>query len=411
MDPKDLNPELKTLHDAIQGVPEAVEAMKKHAEDVAAMQKKIEELETLNKTNFQAPAKKEDDRSAIEKGKDGEFSWGAFIRGVCLDAHGIPFDKGVFSSQRKNSKSWRDAGFTATVMAEEKAMSTTVGSGGYFAPEYWSTQWLDILAAKAVAIPQCERWTGLSNADVRMGRLATGATGYWIAEGSQITISSPTDEQVSVAPHEAAARVQVSNQLLKLSNPAIESVVMQNMEATLARLVDLAILEGSGSSNQPTGIATGAGSTVTSSGAMTWALLEEFAYDLAVNNAPMGKVCWFMPPRTMTSIRQLTTSNYPQFVGTPTGQALGRDLAGGGLLGYPVYTSSQMTITGGTGSDATVLLADMSECILADWGPPEFAASKEIVFDYNSTQLRAIWLVDVALKHANSFVACTDTTS
>lgn len=396
------NVDLKVIADAVKDVPEAVKSLRV---EVDGLKKDLADAKSL----YVAP--KHDDRSAEEKRKDGEFSMGAFLRGVCLEKHGMPFDQAVLYGQDKGTKSWRDAGFTGQVTLAEKVMSTTVGSGGYLCPELWMTQWVDILAAKSVAVNQCERWTNLKNADVRMGRLATGATGYWIAEGGSITISSPTDEQITVTPHEAAARVQVSNQLLKLSNPAIESVLLNNMTSTVIRLVDLAILEGSGSANQPSGIKTSAGSTVTCSGAITWAKLEEFLYDLALRNAPMGRVCWFMHPRTLTTIRQLTTTYYPQFVGTPTGQALGRELAGNALLGYPVYTSSQMTITGGTGSDGVVLLADMSECILADWGPPEFAASSEIVFDYNSTQLRMIWETDVALKHAYSFVKCTDTTS
>lgn len=397
--------DLKAIHDLVKDVPESVKALRVELDTV--------KKELADAKSLYASSRATDDRSDAEKQKDGVFSLGAMVRGIVLSKReNMDFASACIAYQPKGSKSWRDAGFSAAVVLEEKAMSTTAGSGGYFAPELWMTEWVNILAAKAVAYPLCEKLSGLSNADVRMGRLATGATGYWIGEGSQITISSPTDEQITVTPHEAAARVQVSNQLLKMSNPAIEGVLRTNLLDTVVRLVDLGILEGSGSANQPSGIKTSAGSTVTTSGAMTWAKLEEFLYDLAKENAPMGRVTWFMHPRTKSAIRQLTTSNYPQFVGTPTGMLLGKDFAGDQLLGFPVATSSQMTITGGGGgNEGVVLLADMSECIVADWGAPEFAVSDQIAFDYNSTQVRMIWLVDVALKHSKSFVKCTDTTS
>lgn len=405
----DDNVDLKAIHEAVRDLPDAVKGMRG---EIDGLKKELAEAKSIYRPGLSAL----DDRSQRERDRDGVFSLGAMIRGIVAEKLlRKQYAEGCLEGVRKDSRDWRDGGFTAEIVLQTKAMSTTAGSGGYFAPELWMTEWINLLAAKSVAVPLCERWPNLVNADVRMGRLATGSTGYWIGEGSSITISSGTDEQISVAPHEACARVQVSNQLLKMSNPAIEGILRTNMLDVVIRLVDLGIFTGTGSSNQPSGMtsAVGASNTVTAgSAAITWAKLEEFVYDLALANAPFGKVVWFLHPRTLSAIRQLTTTYYPQFVGTPVGMALGRELAGNGLLGFPVHTTTQLPITGGAGvNEATMLFADMSECILADWGAPEFAASSEIAFDANSTQLRMIWLVDVCFKHRASFVKCTDTTS
>lgn len=399
-----MDEELKAINEGIQGVAKSLEGFDAR---LSAVEGKVNSA-------YSAPAP-EDDRSEREIAKDGTFSLGAYFRGLGLAAHGVPFEKGCSSFTVKGSKDWKDAGFTAEVC--QKQMSTTVGSGGYFAPENWiQSQFIDILRPMVVTIAAGidRSFTNLSNADNKIARLATGTTGYWVAENGQITASTPTDEQINLTPKKAACLTKCSNEILKMSNPAIQSVLSMDMAKKLAALVDLAVLEGSGSSNQPTGIKTAVTTnTVTTSGAMTWAYLEEFLYDCAAANYPGIRPVWFMHPRTYSSIRQLTTSNIPLFVGTPQNEALKEDLANRALLGYPVFQSSQMTITGGTGSDAVVLFGDASEVGLADWGPPEFGASAETstAFEYDQTWFRCIWMVDVFMKHETSWCKCTDTTS
>ena len=51
--------------------------------------------------------------------------------------------------------------------------------------------------------------------------------------------------------------------------------------------------------------------------------------------------------------------------------------------------------------------------VLADWGAMELMASKEAdtAFAANQTWIRAIWLVEVMVRHAVSCCVCTDTSS
>ena len=399
------------MEEQLKQIATGIESVTKSIEGFDA---RITALEGKVNSAYSAPAK-EDDRSDAEIRKDGTFSLGAYFRGLGLAAKGVPFEVGCIRFTEKGSKDWKDAGFTAEVCT--KQMSTTVGSGGYFAPENWiQSQFVDILRPKIVTIAAGidRSFTNLSNADNKIARLATGCTAYWVAENAAITESTPTDEQINLTPHKAACMTKCSNEILKLSNPSIQSIISMDMAQKLAAIVDLAVLEGSGGAGQPTGIKTAVSTnTVTTGGATTWAHLEEFLYDVSNANYPGLKPVWFMPPRTYSSIRQLTTTYIPLFVGTPQAEALTQDLAGRALIGYPVYTSSQMTTTGGTGSDAVVLFGDASEVGLADWGPPSFAASAETStsFEYDQTWFRCLWMVDVFLRHETSWCKCTDTTS
>lgn len=419
MDPK----ELETILAGLKAVPESM----------ASVIKRIEELEKKGVAvappvapapTYRAPV---DDRSQTEKAHDGELSFGAYLRGLACKAMGMSFDDTPLFAKAHGEKEYRDACFTVEnsprqkafgnmSMAEKTALSLTTGNGGYFAPELWlQDKWVDILRPNIVTLAAgISRLQGLGNADVKIPKLSAGATAYWIGEGSSITESELTDTQLALTPHECAAYSIASNQIVRMSNPAIQQMVGYDMAQKIGALIDLAVLEGTGSSNQPTGISVAVTtSTVTTGGAMTWAKGEEFLYKLALQNAPGQKRVWFMHPRTYSAIRQITSSTYALFVGTPQAQAMDQFLAGGGWLGYPVFQSSQMTITGGSGSDAVVLFGVPEEVFLADWGPAEFAASAETSdsFQKNQIHFRTVQLVDVKLRHETSWVKCTDTTS
>ena len=121
-----------------------------------------------------------------------------------------------------------------------------------------------------------------------------------------------------------------------------------------------------------------------------------------------------MNPRTVHNMKQLTTSNYPLFASINTAAPMGAGFAGGTLVGYPVYQTTQVPITGGTGGDeAEVYFCNWDDVVLADWGSIELVASSEAdtAFAANQTWIRAIWLVDVMVRHAVSCAVCTDTTS
>ncbi|MEA3224468.1 MAG: phage major capsid protein [Planctomycetota bacterium] len=384
-------------------------SVKEVPDQIEVISKRLDALEETKPTNYQAP----DDRSENEIRKDGKFSGGAFIRGLAMvNKRGGNFEHACCAYLEKGSKDYKDALFTADVV---KAMSTTTGAGGYFAPEEWLTSFVDTLKAKSVCLAAgIDTMPGLTSADVRLPRLSTDITAYMVAENAAITASDLADQQISLSPHEVGCLAKISNRLLKLSNPAIEGVVRNNMAQIMALKVDAMILSGSGSSNEPSGIITTATRSVSAgSAAMTWALYEEFLYDLALDNVPMVKPVWFTHPRTFSKARQLTSSNTPLFVGTPQAQPLTNQLAGNALLGYPVHLTTQLTIAGGTGTnEATLLCGDASEVVLADWGPPEFFASGEAdtAFAANQTWIRSTYSIDVAMKHAAGFVKCTDTT-
>ena len=111
----------------------------------------------------------------------------------------------------------------------------------------------------------------------------------WTAEGATITASDPTISENLALPKKLAALTTVSNELLEDSNPEIMNLLTDNMTRSLALALDLAFYEGTGASNQPTGLRNVSGITLQSAGtngaAPTLDLVATGVYQLYSNNA------------------------------------------------------------------------------------------------------------------------------
>src|SRR5437773_3434918 len=89
---------------------------------------------------------------------------------------------------------------------------------------------------------------------------SNSATIIWQStEQTQATESTLSFGQAAGVPKTAIAYIEISNLLLKQSNPAAEAIVMLSLAADLSVGIDAAALTGSGASGQPTGLSNTAG--------------------------------------------------------------------------------------------------------------------------------------------------------
>lgn len=95
---------------------------------------------------------------------------------------------------------------------------------------------------------------------------AAGTVNWAASETAASTLTGITFEQVTLTPKCMSVWQQYSKQLLVTSNPAIDSLINEDIVATLALELDRAALHGSGGA-QPTGIASTAGITTVAFGA------------------------------------------------------------------------------------------------------------------------------------------------
>jgi HK97 family phage major capsid protein len=202
---------------------------------------------------------------------------------------------------------------------------------------------------------------------VELPRESTAAAAAAVAEAGTISPNDPTLSLQEFALKKQARLQLFSNELLSDSNPAIDRVVMGMLARDVALLQDSQYLEGSGSGANVTGLADLLGPDDLELGGRDERLhagrrrLGEAAVRHLQGERP-NPTAFVMHPRTLQNIALLKDAQgryiftdvsvwggpqllVPSATGSPTRVRRSAD-----LLGYPVYLSTQISITRTQGS-------------------------------------------------------------
>jgi HK97 family phage major capsid protein len=338
------------------------------------------------------------------------------LPGVTDEKEKFSFSKAFYAIATND---WSNAGFEKEVFdnTRERAMSTS-GSGQYIVPSEYVAELIEMLRAKAVVIGMgATVIDDIQGSPLEIPKQTGGATAYWVGENANITASDLTDAQVSLTPKSCAALVQCSMRLLRLSNPSVETMIRNDLAKTIANAIDLAALRGSGTSNQPRGIANVSGiNTVaigTDGGTFTFKYANDMVAAVEEQNALDGNLGYIMHSKVKNKMK---AERIAQFSGQTEGMYVILPMTDEMLsdaLGYNFATSNQIptNLTKGTSSDCSeVYFGNWADLIIGNWGGLELKASEEAgtSFAYNQVWIRAIQEVDIAVKHEKSFCLLSD---
>lgn len=258
-------------------------------------------------------------------------------------------------------------------------------------------------------------------------RSGVASTYYLSTQTTAITQSESTFDQVTMSPKNLAALSKYSRQTLLQGTPGIEELVRRDLTDGLNLAVDLGILNGSGSSGQPTGImqTSGIGSVAmgTNGGAITLEKLVDLETEVMIDNGAVNRdaVAYVTNAKVMGALKKLraggsTTGDGP-FLVNQIGNTLGRGPAGSEINGYPIGVTNQVpsNLTKGTSSGvcSAVLMGDFSQAMVGFWGNGLEITVGEDSDDFSKalTSVRGIITYDVAVRHAESFAAILDVTT
>jgi len=267
----------------------------------------------------------------------------------------------------------------------------TVGTdadGGYLVgTDHMS--FIDYLYANMVCAKlNCQTIEGLVG-NVDIPRLDGGAAFTWVAEEGTSTDDDGVLGTVALSPKTIAGSVPISRRLLKQSSPSVEMVIQRHLGRNAARTIDLAMLQGTGLSNQPTGIASTSGvgtSTIASAGTPTWAELVEFETDVAAANGLMGTLAYVVTAAVMGNMKVTTKDS-----------GSGRFLMENGMAnGYPVEVSTLLAAN-------SIIFGNFEDVMLGMWGVLDLSADTATLASSGGLVLRAFQDVDVGVAHAGSF--------
>lgn len=287
----------------------------------------------------------------------------------------VPYDylggDGQESVQVRSGRGFQYApagGPTGVGLERRDLTAGTDAAGGYtVATELLASSFIDMLRNAMMTQRAGARILSGLVGDVAIPRQTGGATAYWVAESGAPTESTHAFDQVSLIPKTVGAYSDISRKLLLQSSVDIEALVRQDLATVLALELDRAALHGSGSSNQPTGIAatSGIGSVAggTNGLAPTYAHLIALETEVAQDNADIGRVAYM----TNTKVRGKLKSTV---VGTD--QRMVWSDGASPMNGYPAWITNQVSsaLTKGSSSGvcSAIFFGNWGDLLIGMWG-------------------------------------------
>jgi HK97 family phage major capsid protein/HK97 family phage prohead protease len=258
-------------------------------------------------------------------------------------------------------------------------------------------------------------------------RSGVASTYYLSTQTTAITQSESTFDQVTMSPKNLAALSKYSRQTLLQGTPGIEELVRRDLTDGINLAIDLGILNGSGSSGQPTGIMQTSGIGSVAMGTNGGAITVEKVVDLesavmqangVVNAANVAYLTNYKVSAALKKLRAggSTTGDGPFLVNDQL-NAIGRGPTPANLNGYPLALTNQVpsNLTKGSSSGvcSALVMGDFSQAMVGFWGNGLEITVGEDQDDFSKalTSVRGIVTYDVAVRDPKSFAAILDITT
>jgi HK97 family phage major capsid protein len=281
-----------------------------------------------------------------------------------------------------------------TVTRPEMRQITKAGDGAdLVGTEHLAGSFIDLLRNRAVVAQAGARMlTGLVG-DLSIPRMASGTTGYWVAEDGQVTEANPVIDAVTLTARNVGAHSAATRSMLKQSDPSIQGIIMDDITRTLALAVDLGALHGAGT-NEPVGIENVSGVGSVTAGAPTWAKMVEFETDVAVGNADIGAMAYITNAKMVGKLKiTVKESGHPEYLMAPDGT----------VNGYRVLKSNQVKATYSTNTQSGVFFGNWNDLLIGMWGGLDMLIDPYTSADRGRVRIIGFQTCDVAVRHPVSF--------
>jgi HK97 family phage major capsid protein len=295
--------------------------------------------------------------------------------------------------------------------AIKAATEGTTTAGGYLVPPMYAQEAFQYALVPNIVfrnLPGVTTMPVKSNL-VYLPREDSRAGGATAAEAGSLSAQDVTFAQQAITIKKAYGYRVFSNELLADADPSWNEFITKTLLRDVALFADQQQLEGTGSSNEITGLAAISGVTSGPSlgangAALSFDNLYTAVYNLRLANVEpqSGTGAWIMHPRTLNSLMQLKDSSNQYLLTAAQGYNAPMALSGGfatsngpkaSLLGIPVYVSTQIAINRTTGSNSdtsNVYLVDSSKLVLLERQGIELAFSDQVGFATDQSAYRAI---------------------
>ena len=261
-------------------------------------------------------------------------------------------------------------------------------AGGNLVATELSSDFISLLTnASVLAQTGSTILTGLSG-NISIPRAGSQQTSYWVGEGSSVTESDMTIEQVNMSPRTIGAMTDISRKLLIQSSLDVETLVRQHLANSVALEIDRAALYGLGSSSEPLGLhnVTGIATENVGNNDPSWADVVNMESDISVANALTG---------TLAYVTRANIAGAMKVKAKDSGSGLFVN-DNGTVNGYPCYVSNQVEA-------GDIWFGNWSELILGYWSGLDLQVDPYTGGASGNVRVRVLQDVDVAVKNPESF--------
>lgn len=287
------------------------------------------------------------------------------------------------------------------------------GGGNLVATEVLGSSFIDLLR-NAMILDRL----GVTVLNDLSGNIAipsqTGAaTSYWVAEGVAPTESQQTIGQVPLTPKTIGAFTDFTRRLLLQSSIAVELFVRMDLARVLASGVQDGAFNGTGTGNQPTGLAniSGIGSVAmgTNGGAPTYDMYVDLETAVSNANADVGNMAYVTNSKVRGKSRK--TQEFSSTNGKPVWTS-GRERGIGDVLGYDAYVTntipSNLTKGSASGICSAAYFANWSDFLVGFWGGVDIMLDPYALSTSGGKRVIALQDVDFNVRNVGSFAAVKD---
>lgn len=233
--------------------------------------------------------------------------------------------------------------------------------------------------------------TGLRG-NVTVPKYGSGLETGWIVEGQAVPESQMSFDQVTLTPKHVGGKTEMSRQLIQQSAPSIEQLVREDLSFLIAKQIDRAIINGSGTAGEPLGILNTPGIQTIADLPDSWA--EVLAMLEMLDDVEIANGRWLTSAAVRTALA--STEKVP-------GSGSGFLYDGGSLAGLPLSASKSVPA-------GTLILGDFSQVMLGVWSEVDILVNPyaEPAYSRGGVQVRAMATVDTAVRHPEGFVVATE---
>jgi HK97 family phage major capsid protein len=294
-------------------------------------------------------------------------------------------------------------------LSEERALDTTAGAGSI--PTIVDTTLIELLRPRMVTYGLGARVMTDMQGLFAIPRQASAATFYMVTQGSSVTASNQTIDQVPFSPHTGGAYTTYTRQFLEQTNQDAEMFVREDLSAVVARGVETAAFNGQASSGYPLGILEnpqiGVYSLGTNGAAPTWTMLITLEAFVAYFNADVGGLAYVTDALTRGTLKltlKISGGTIPIYLWNTEAPDFP-------LNGYPCAITNLLPQNIGKGSGTNLhamTFGNWQDLVYAFWSGLDVIVDPYTSAPQGAVNIIALQDFDVNVRHYQSFANCMD---